>query len=180
MPTPTQICLKRSVQIQFEQAIREWTLTLKGIKIDDNSLRGTSINGKTLRGSLQKHQRAVHLLSALDHQTGYVLSQSRMDAKTNEAKAIFELFKTLVLKGESGYWRCDVLSTRYLPGDRIDSNGDYFFVVQRESTDIAQKHSTCLRRNRRLFPPTNNVKWKQSVKNFQHLEKGMDALNVGR
>jgi len=75
---------------EFEQAIRDWIQTLEGIEIDENSLRATSIDGKTLRGSLKEHERAVHLLSALDHETGYVLSQTRVDCKTNEAKAVFE------------------------------------------------------------------------------------------
>jgi hypothetical protein len=42
---------------------------------------------------LQPHQRALHLLSALDHQTGYVLNQTQVDPTTNEAKAALELLK---------------------------------------------------------------------------------------
>ena len=77
---------------EFEQAIREWTQTLEGIEIDDDSLRApfniheNRIDGKTLRGSFQKHERAVHLLSALDHQTGCVLSQVRVDAKRTKPR----------------------------------------------------------------------------------------------
>ena len=113
----------------FEQAIREWTLTLEGIEIDEDSLRGTSIDGKTLRGSLQKHQRAVHLLSALDHQTGYVLSQTRVDVKTNEAKAVFKLFKTLVLKGKVIIGDA-MFCQRDICQEIVNSDGDYFFVVK--------------------------------------------------
>jgi len=100
--------LKEICPEEFEQAVREWTQTLEGIEIDDDSLRApfdihkNRIDGKTLRGSLQKHLRAVHLLSAPDHQTGCVLSQTRMDSKTNESKAAFDLFKTLVLKADFG------------------------------------------------------------------------------
>jgi len=121
--------LKKICSIQFEQAIREWTLTLEGIEIDEDSLRGTSIDGKTLRGSLQKHQRAVHLLSALDHQTGYVLSQTRVDAKTNEAKSVFKLFKTLVLKGKVIIGDA-MFCQRDICQEIVDSDGDYFFVVK--------------------------------------------------
>jgi len=73
---------------EFEQAIRDWIQTLEGIEIDEDSLRARSIDGKTLRGSLQSHKRAVHLLCPLDHETGYVLSQTRVDCKTNEANAV--------------------------------------------------------------------------------------------
>jgi hypothetical protein len=120
---------------EFEQAVREWTQTLEGIEIDDESLRApfdihkNRIDGKTLRGSLQKHQRAVHLLSALDHQTGCVLSQTRVDSKTNEAKAAFELFKTLVLKGKVIVGDA-IFCQRVICEEIVDSDGDYFFTVK--------------------------------------------------
>ena len=121
--------LKEICPDEFEQAIREWTQTLEGIGIDDESLRAVSIDGKTLRGSLQKHQRAVHLLSALDHQTGCVLSQTRVDSKTNEAKAAFDLFKTLVLKGKVIVGDA-IFCQREICEEIVDSDGDYFFTVK--------------------------------------------------
>jgi hypothetical protein len=127
--------LKEICPDEFEQAIREWTQTLEGIEIDDESLRApfdihkNRIDGKTLRGSLQKHQRAVHLLSALDHQTGCVLSQTRVDSKTNEAKAAFELFKTLVLKGKVIVGDA-IFCQREICEEIVDSDGDYFFTVK--------------------------------------------------
>ena len=54
----------------FERAIREWTSRLPGIEISEQCLCAVSIDGKTLCGTLQQHQRAIHMLSALDHQTG--------------------------------------------------------------------------------------------------------------
>jgi hypothetical protein len=35
-----------------------------------NHLRPVAIDGKSLCGTLQPHQRMVHLLAAFDHQTG--------------------------------------------------------------------------------------------------------------
>lgn len=121
--------LKEICPEEFEQAIREWTQTLEGIEIDGDSLHAVSIDGKTLRGSFQKHQRAVHLLSALDHQTGCVLSQTRVDSKTNEAKAAFELFKTLVLKGKVIVGDA-IFCQREICEEIVDSDGDYFFTVK--------------------------------------------------
>jgi len=63
---------------QFEQIIREWTATLEGFELDDDSLQAVSIDGKTLCGTLQAHKQAIHLLAAFDHQTGYVLSQTQV------------------------------------------------------------------------------------------------------
>ena len=127
--------LKEICPEEFEQAIREWTQTLDGIEIDDDSLRApfdihkNGIGGKTLRGSLQRHQRAVHLLLALDHQTGYVLSQTRVDSKTNEAKSAFDLFKTLVLKGKVIIGDA-MFCQREICEEIVDSDGDYFFTVK--------------------------------------------------
>jgi predicted transposase YbfD/YdcC len=69
------------------------------------------------------------LLALLDQQTGCVLSQSRVDAKTNEHKGALELLKTIVLQG------------RVITGDAMfcqrevceeirDRGGHYFFVVK--------------------------------------------------
>ena len=80
------------------------------------------------------------MLAAFDQQTGYVLSQSPVDDKTNEAKTALELLKGLVLQG------------RVITGDAmfcqrevcqaiIDSGGNYFFIVKDNQpslrTDIA-------------------------------------------
>lgn len=114
---------------EFEQAIREWTSQLPDINMDENSLRAVSIDGKTLCGTLQSHQRAIHLLSALDHQTGYVLSQAEVDSKTNEAKAALKFLKTLVLKGKVIVGDA-MFCQREVCEQIIDSGGDYFFVVK--------------------------------------------------
>ncbi|MEO7403406.1 MAG: hypothetical protein ABIU95_07030 [Burkholderiales bacterium] len=58
-------------------------------------LEAVAPDGKTLCGTLQAHERAVHLLALLDQRTG----QARVDAKTNEHKGALEILKTLVLEG---------------------------------------------------------------------------------
>ena len=63
------------------------------------ALEAVALDGKTLCQTLQPHERAVHLLSLLDQRSGCTLSQSRVDAKTNEHKAALELLKSLVLEG---------------------------------------------------------------------------------
>ena len=84
------------------------------------------------------HQRAVHLLAALDHQTGCVLSQTRVDCKTNEAKAVFDLFKTLVLKGKAiiGDAMC---CQRDICEETVDSDGDYFFTVKENQPTLLKE-----------------------------------------
>ena len=121
--------LKAICPEEFEQAIREWTSQLSGMEIDEESLRAVSIDGKTLCGTLRQHQRAIHLLSAFDHQTGYVLSQMQVDPETNEHKAALELLKTLVLEGrvivgDAMFCQRDICQAL------VDSDSDYFFVVK--------------------------------------------------
>ena len=44
---------------ELEWVVREWTRRLDGPDVDDASLRAVSIDGKTLCGTLQQHQRAI-------------------------------------------------------------------------------------------------------------------------
>ena len=113
----------------FERAVRAWVELCIGTPTKDQPLAAVAMDGKTLRGTLQPHERAVHLVSLLDQKTGCVLSQTRVDAKTNEAKVALELLKSLVLHG------------RVITGDAmfcqrevcqqvVDDGGHYFFVVK--------------------------------------------------
>jgi len=114
---------------EFERAIREWTSGLFGTEIDAEILAAVSIDGKTLCGTLKQHQRAIHLLSALDQQTGYVLSQTQVDPQTNEAKTSLSFLKTLVLQGKVIVADA-MFCQREICEQIIDSGGDYFFVVK--------------------------------------------------
>lgn len=114
---------------EFEQAIREWTSGLSGIEIDEEILTAISIDGKTLCGTLGRHQRTIQLLSAFDHQTGYVLSQTQIDPQTNESKTALQFLKTLVLQG-----KVVVADAMFCYKDVcekiLDSGGDYLIVVK--------------------------------------------------
>lgn len=121
--------LKLIDPVEFERIILRWADSLDGIEIDNESLQAVSIDGKVLCGTLQDHQRAVHLLAAFDHQTGYVLSQTVVDPKTNEAKTALLLLKTLVLKGKVIVGDA-MFCQREVCKEILDSGGDYFFVVK--------------------------------------------------
>lgn len=113
----------------FEDAVRAWVLAALGETPTEGELRAVALDGKTLCGTLTPHQRAVHLLSLFDQRLGCVLSQQRVDAKTNEPKAALELLKTIVLQG------CVVTADaifcqREVCQQIIDSGGDYFVVVK--------------------------------------------------
>jgi hypothetical protein len=56
---------------------------------------GLSVDGKTLRGGHDTHQRAPHLLSAILHQEAIVLGQVAVEEKTNEIPKLPELLEPL-------------------------------------------------------------------------------------
>jgi len=123
--------------VDLEQAIREWTMTCLGTPICTEQLQAVALDGKTLCGSLQAHERAVHLLALLDQQTGLVLSQTRVDAKTNEAKAALELLQSLVLKGRVVTGDA-MFCQREICQQIVDSGGHYFVVVKDNQPELKQ------------------------------------------
>ena len=123
---------------EFERAIREWTGGLSGLQIDEEILAAVFIDGKTLCGTLQQHQRAIQLLSALDHQTGYVLSQTQIDPQTNEEKTALVLLKTLVLQGKVVV--ADAMFCKRDVCEKIlDSGGDYLIVVKENQPTLLKE-----------------------------------------
>jgi hypothetical protein len=97
----------------------------------------SAIDGKTLCGTLSAHQRAVHLLSLFDQRLGCVLSQQRVDEKTNEHKAALELLQTIVLKncvvtGDAIFCQREVCQ------QIVDSGGDYFIIVKENQPNLQE------------------------------------------
>jgi len=65
------------------------------------SLRGKAValDGKTLRGSHDGEERAVHLLSALLQRERVVVAQRAVPAETNELKTVKPLLEEVNLEG---------------------------------------------------------------------------------
>jgi len=93
-----QALLSRLDARALERALARWIDHLLG-EPKAAELAGIALDGKTSRGSLGPHDAAIHLLAAMDQWTGCVLSQMRVDSKTNEHKAALELLKDLALRG---------------------------------------------------------------------------------
>lgn len=113
----------------FQQAVGAWVAHCLGGSDADHELEAVAMDGKALCGTLQPHERAVHLLALMDQKSGCVLTQTRVDAETNEAKTALKLLRNIVLKG------------RVITGDAmfcqrevcqqiLDSGGHYLFVVK--------------------------------------------------
>jgi hypothetical protein len=60
-----------------------------------------AIDGKTARGSRDnfRGQDAIHLVSAWASESGVLLGQRKVEAKSNEITAVPELLKLLFIKG---------------------------------------------------------------------------------
>lgn len=112
----------------FEAALGQWVTVVLG-RVPAGELQAVAIDGKTLCGTLQPHQAAIQLLAALDHASGYALSQQAVDPQTNEIKTSQELLKTLVLKGRVITGDA-LLCQREICDQIVQEGGHYFFVVK--------------------------------------------------
>jgi hypothetical protein len=113
----------------LEGAVRRWTTEGLGLSDDEETLQAVSIDGKTLCATLRSFASAVHLLAAVDHQTGCVLSQCRVSDKTNEHKAALELLRSMVLKG-SVVVGDSIFCQRGLCQEVVAAEGDFFVAVK--------------------------------------------------
>jgi len=78
----------------FSECFSSWIASLIG------HVQGVvAIDGKTIRGAVQREGRALHILSAYAHEAGLVLAQRLVDAKSNEIAAIPDLLEGLALAG---------------------------------------------------------------------------------
>jgi len=113
----------------LEQALSAWISEDLGLDGEQDGVQGVSIDGKTLCGTLKPFARAVHLLSAVDHRTGCVLSQCRVDEKTNEHKAALELLRKLVLDGRVIVGDA-IFCQREVCQEILENGGDYVLAVK--------------------------------------------------
>lgn len=153
---PRQDCfrnlLMRLDPAAFEAVLSRWIQQGLGLELTDQDLAAVSIDGKTLCGTLRPHQRAVHLLAAVDHRTGCVLSQCRVDEKTNEHKAALELLKTIVLKGrlivgDAMFCQRDVCE------QIVAAGGDFLFPVKENQPGLRRAIQLELAADEAAFSP---------------------------
>jgi len=79
----------------FEQCFRGWVGQVVG-KLDQTVV---ALDGKTLRGSRDGENRALHLVSAYASAYGLTLGAVAVDGKSNEITALPELLKVLDVQG---------------------------------------------------------------------------------
>lgn len=124
----------------LEAALAAWIHEALGIKLDAEQLQAVSLDGKTLCGTLRPFARAVHLLAAVDHQTGCVLSQARVGDETNEYSTALELLRTMVLKGRVVVGDA-MFCQRELCQQILDAGGHYFLAVKGNQATLEREIS---------------------------------------
>ena len=117
----------------LEKKLGEWAEGILGSSQEQESTaalpEGVSIDGKTLRGSLNQGSSITHLLSAVSHKLGLTLAQCSVDSKTNEIGTIDEVLQDLVLEGR-------IITTDAMHTQRktcqtiVDGGGDYVMIVK--------------------------------------------------
>ena len=123
---------------ELDRVLQQWVVTDLGLPDETKTLVGISIDGKCLCVTVSPSAKAVHLLAAVDHQTGYVLSQTRVDEKTNEHKGALELLKNLVLKGRVVVGEA-MFCQREVCDQVLDAEGDYLIAVKGNQPNLQRK-----------------------------------------
>ena len=122
----------------LDRVLREWVDAVLGSSGAAEALAGVSLDGKSLCATLRPYARAVHLLSAVDHRTGCVLSQRRVDDKTNEHKGALVLLKNLLLTdrvvlGDAMFCQRDLCE------QVLKSGGDYLLAVKENQPTLLRE-----------------------------------------
>jgi len=120
--------LARIDVVAFEQALTNWITDILGESAAPDELSETALDGKVLRGTWDRFQHAVQLLTVIDSRTKCVLHQ-RSVGDTNEHKTALEVLKDLVLTGrvvtaDAAFCHQDVCQTI------VDSGGHYVLPVK--------------------------------------------------
>ena len=80
---------------QFEKCFANWMK--RAVQLPEGDI--VSIDGKTMRGTIEEGStKGVHIVSALCKSHSLVIGQNKVDAKSNEIKAIPKLLDMLYLK----------------------------------------------------------------------------------
>lgn len=100
--------------------------------------QGIAIDGKTLRGSAEKTSKGVHLVSAVLHEEGIVIAQTRVSDKTNEIKSVEPLLATSDIRG--AVVTGDAMFTQKEIAKHIvqDKKADYLFTVKDNQPTLRQ------------------------------------------
>lgn len=136
---PSEATIRRIIEAldarTFSLLCGAWT-RLRWHQVDGQGV--IAVDGKTIRGARTTGQPAPHLVAALTHDTGLVLGQVAVDAKTNEIPALRDLLGLMDIHGL--VITADALHTqRDTATFIIDQGGDFLFTVKRNQPGLYRR-----------------------------------------
>jgi predicted transposase YbfD/YdcC len=109
----------------LDRAVGHW---LTDRRPKTTGLRGLAVDGKSLRGAAKAKGRKIHLLAALEHTTGLVLTQLDVGEKTNEITCFQPLLETVTdLAGT--VVTSDAMHTQREHADYLLARGAHYIVI---------------------------------------------------
>ena len=123
----------------FEDALARWAEAAlasspSGAE-DGDAPEPVALDGKAVRGSIGRHEGAVHLLSLMAQRYGLTLRQTEVGSKTNEHKAAMGLLQGLVLEGRVVTGDA-MFCQRDLCAQVVKDGGHYFVVVKDNQPEL--------------------------------------------
>jgi len=96
---PKETCI-REVLYELDAEALENVLVRWMEGLDESELRYIAIDGKTLKGTARRNEAgekkgALHLVSAVEHDTCRLIAQQAVDSKSNEIPAVQELIRRI-------------------------------------------------------------------------------------
>jgi predicted transposase YbfD/YdcC len=122
---------------QVEAQVNGWLeeLWMQLDPASEASLEPIAMDGKTLRGSRKQGASNTHLLGALSHRLGLIISQMGIDDKTNEIGAMPDFLMNLIIEGR--VFTMDALLTqREIAQTIVDQAGDYVMIVKENQPQL--------------------------------------------
>jgi DDE_Tnp_1-associated/Transposase DDE domain len=119
----------------FEDALNRWAESLLGRQVSSEVAppEPFALDGKTVRGSFNGLEKAVHLLSLVAQESGLTLAQTQVpnggENKTNEHKTALQLLRGIVLQGRLVTGDA-MFCQRDLSQQIIDAHGHYLWFVK--------------------------------------------------
>jgi hypothetical protein len=132
---PSEPTLRRHLQSIDAEKLDEIINTWLTEKTDPEAI---AVDGKTLKGAKDANGRQLHLMAAILHKEGVVVSQRPVDKKTNEIKEFQALLNPLDLKDKivtADALHTQVAHANYLKEER---KADYFFTVKGNQKTLLQ------------------------------------------
>jgi len=132
-------CLQRLDPSSLDTLIGGW-MWLQTSMLDGR--RVIALDGKSLRGARDGAGNLTHLLSALCQQTGTVLGQLPVGAKTNEIPVLAKLLDTMDITG--AVITADALHTQRATADYIVSRGAHYILTVKNNQRNLRKRLKAL------------------------------------